>query len=157
VHIRLIAVGARQPGWVDKAFDEYSNRLPKQWRFTLRTLPVAKRGRSGGTAATGIGVEEQGILAAIKPDDQVVLLDEQGEQNGSRDLAVKLQGWLGDGRDLAFIIGGPDGVSEAIRKRADYCLALSRMTLPHGLVRVLFAEQLYRAWAISTGHPYHRD
>jgi 23S rRNA (pseudouridine1915-N3)-methyltransferase len=156
VHIRLIAVGDRQPSWVDAAFDDYVGRLPKQWRFALHTVPVAKRGRADA-ANTAIAEEQQKIMAGLNPDDQVVLLDEKGEHTGSREFATRLETWLADGRDLCFVIGGPDGVGEQIRGRADFCWSLSRLTLPHGMARVLFAEQLYRAWAIANGHPYHRE
>lgn len=155
MHIRLIAVGDRQPSWVDTAFGDYVDRLPKAWRFALHSIPVAKR-KSGG-APVGLAAEEQKLLAAVRPDDRMVLLDEKGEQMASRELATRLQGWLAAGRDLCFVIGGPDGVANAIRQRADFCWSLSNLTLPHGLVRVLLAEQLYRAWSIDSGHPYHRE
>ncbi|MCI0516657.1 MAG: 23S rRNA (pseudouridine(1915)-N(3))-methyltransferase RlmH [Woeseiaceae bacterium] len=156
MHIRLIAVGDRQPSWVDAAFEDYVARLPRQWRFALHTVPVAKRGQSDAAAAA-IAEEQRKIMAGLKPDEQVVLLDEQGEHTGSREFASRLEAWLADGRDLCFIIGGPDGVGAQLRSRADFCWSLSRLTLPHGLARVLFAEQLYRAWTISKGHPYHRE
>lgn len=97
------------------------------------------------------------ILTRIKPTEQVVLLDERGKQMSSQKLASKLSDWQTDGRDLCFVIGGPDGVAEECRQRADACWSLSQLTLPHGLARVLFAEQLFRAWSLQTGHPYHRE
>jgi 23S rRNA (pseudouridine1915-N3)-methyltransferase len=156
VHIRLIAVGDRQPSWVNTAFDDYAVRLPKAWQFAVQAIPVAKRGRATGAGAA-IALEEQKILAAIRAADQVVLLDETGEQLMSNGLANRLARWQDAGRDLTFVIGGPDGVSAAIRERADFCWSLSKLTLPHGLARVLFVEQLYRAWTIGAGHPYHRE
>lgn len=156
MHIRLIAVGDRQPSWVDAAFDDYVGRLPKQWRFTLHTVPVAKRGRSDA-AGPAILEEQQKIMAGLKPDEQVVLLDEKGEHTTSREFSTRLEAWLAVGRDLCFVIGGPNGVGSQVRGRADFCWSLSRLTLPHGMARVLFAEQLYRAWAIGKGHPYHRE
>ncbi len=155
MHIRLIAVGDRQPSWVDAAFDDYIGRLPKHWRFALHTVPVAKRGKSN--AATAVAAEQQGILSGLKSDDLVVLLDEHGEGTASREFAARLDAWLAAGRDLCFIIGGPDGVGGEVRNRANFCWSLSRLTLPHGMARVLFAEQLYRAWSIANGHPYHRE
>jgi 23S rRNA (pseudouridine1915-N3)-methyltransferase len=154
MHVRLVAVGNRQPSWVETAFGDYVNRLPKSWRFSLQAIPVAKP-KNGG-AAGGMAAEEQKILAGLRPDDQVVLLDEKGEALASRELAARLQTWLAASRDLCFVIGGPDGVADTVRKRANFCWSLSRLTLPHGLARVLLAEQLYRAWSISSGHPYHR-
>ncbi len=156
MHVRLIAVGDRQPSWVDAAFDDYVRRLPKQWRFSLQTVPAAKHGRSD-VSATAVAVEQQKIMAGLKPDDQVVLLDENGEHTSSREFAARLEAWLAAGRDLCFVIGGPDGVGLQVQGRADLCWSLSRLTLPHGMARVLFAEQLYRAWAIGKGHPYHRE
>lgn len=104
-------------------------------------------------------IEAEGalILARLEPSERVVLLDERGTQLSSKELAAMLAQWQGDRRDLCFVIGGPDGVSDACRRRADTTLSLSRLTLPHGLARVLLAEQLYRAHALRTGHPYHRE
>lgn len=101
--------------------------------------------------------EGEQILSRIKRDEQVVLLDERGSQLSSQQLAGSLDSWQADGRDLCFIIGGPDGVSADLSARADFTWSLSALTLPHGLARVLFAEQLYRAWSLQSGHPYHRD
>ena len=156
MHIRLIAVGERQPSWVASAFDSYAARLPRQWRFRLHNLPTARRGK-GTNAAAAIDSEGRKILELLKPADFVVLLDERGKQLSSGALSAQLQDWLAAGRDLIFVIGGPDGVSGACRQRADYRWALSKLTLPHGLARVLVIEQLYRAWSIGAGHPYHRE
>ena len=101
--------------------------------------------------------EGEQILSRIKPNEQVVLMDERGKQMTSQSLAGKLSDWQSDGRDLCFVIGGPDGVSDKCRQRADASWSLSKLTLPHGLARVLFAEQLFRAWSLQTGHPYHRE
>lgn len=101
--------------------------------------------------------EGERLLARVKSNEQVVLLDEQGEQYTSQGLATRLSDWQADGRDLCFIIGGPDGVSAACRRRADGVWSLSKLTLPHGLARVLFIEQIYRAWSLQQGLPYHRE
>lgn len=156
MHIRLIAVGDRQPSWVDTAFDDYAVRLPKVWQFSSFVIPVPKRSKSR-PAHAAMAVEEQKILSAIRPQETIVLLDERGRQLDSPQLGERLQGWQSDGRDLGFIIGGPDGVSENVRKRANFCWSLSKLTLPHGLARVFFVEALYRAWSIGAGHPYHRE
>lgn len=156
MHIRLIAVGDRQPAWVDEAFDAYATRLPKEWKFRLDVLATAKRGKSDKLARARDD-ESAGILSKIKADEQVVLLDERGRQLTSQGLAGRLESWQSDGRDLCFVIGGPDGVSASCRERADLVWSLSELTLPHGLARVLFAEQMYRAWSLQSGHPYHRD
>jgi len=155
VHIRLLAVGDRQPGWVDDAFSGYTSRFPRDWRFHLDAIAAPKRAKNESTNRA-IDAEGELLLAKLGPDEQVVLLDERGTQLTSKALATHLAGWQSDGRDLTLIIGGPDGVSAACRDRADFAWALSDLTLPHGLARVVLAEQLYRAWSLQTGHPYHR-
>lgn len=155
MHIRLIAVGTRQPVWVANAFDSYAKRLPKQWRFRLETIAISPRS-GDNDAKKATAAEGQKILRLLKPSEQAVALDERGEELSSAELAGKLTDWQTNGRDLSFIIGGPDGIPEGCMQRADFRWSLSRLTLPHGLARVLFAEQLYRAWTMTTGHPYHR-
>jgi 23S rRNA (pseudouridine1915-N3)-methyltransferase len=156
MHIRLIAVGDRQPAWVTTAFDTYSGRLPKLWQFHLDVIGTAPR-RKAADAARAVLAEGETILGKLKPAETLVLLDEGGRQLSSRQFADKLDEWQTMGRDLAFVIGGPDGVSAETRDRADFRWSLSALTLPHGLARVMFAEQLYRAWSLMSGHPYHRD
>ncbi len=155
MHIRLLAVGDRQPGWVDDAFNGYTSRFPREWRFRLDTIATARRAKNE-SAMRAIDAEGEALLAKLGPDEQVVLLDERGEQLTSKALATRLAAWQSDGRDLRLIIGGPDGVSDACRERADFTWARSALTLPHGLARVVLSEQLYRAWSLQTGHPYHR-
>jgi len=155
LHIRLIAIGARQPGWVDEAFNDYAKRLPSQWQFRLQALAGGRRGKSQG-AAGAIESEGRSMLAEIKDADYVVALDEHGTQFTSVALGRKLGDWQAAARDLTFLMGGPDGLAKACLQRADLQWSLSSLTLPHGLARVLFIEQLYRAWTVSTGHPYHR-
>lgn len=156
MHIRLIAVGDRQPAWVAQAFDQYSRRFPRQWQFRLDVVGTARRGNDDD-ARKARQVEGRKVLQKIEPSEQVVLLDEAGRQWSSSELADRLRRWQDSGRDLSFVIGGPDGVDEDCRVRADQRWSLSRLTLPHGLARVLVAEQLYRAWTMTTGHPYHRE
>jgi len=155
MHIRLLAVGDRQPAWVDTAFRAYSGRFPPQWKFRLDLVATAKRGK-GDDPRRAVEAEADAILARVAGREQVVLLDEQGTSLTSQALAGRLSTWQADGRDLCFIIGGPDGVSIRCRDRADFVWSLSELTLPHGLARVLLAEQLYRAWSLASGHPYHR-
>lgn len=156
MHIRLLAVGDRQPSWVDDAFTVYSSRLPREWKFRLDRIATVRRGKND-KSGKAMQTEGEHILAKLGADEQVVLLDERGKQMTSSGLATRLTGWQTEGRDLCFVIGGPDGVSSDCRKRADYIWSLSDLTLPHGLARVLFAEQLYRAWSLQAGHPYHRE
>jgi len=155
MHIRLLAVGDRQPGWVDDAFDTYTGRFPREWRFRLDTIATVKRAKKE-SAIRAMDAESERLLAKLSADEQVVLLDESGTQLKSQALAIRIAEWQLDGRDLSFIIGGPDGVSAACRARADFTWALSPLTFPHGLARVVLAEALYRAWSLQAGHPYHR-
>ena len=156
MHIRLVAVGDRQPSWVNSAFDDYTTRLPPQWRFRLDEIGTAPRRKSARPGAAK-DAEAQTVLSRIKPAEQLVLLDESGKQFASRELAERIDRWQTVGEDVVFVIGGPDGVADDIRQRANLTWSLSRLTLPHGLARVLYAEQMYRAWSLLSGHPYHRD
>ena len=156
MHIRLIAVGDRQPGWVDDAVKIYTARFPREWQFKIEQVATARRSKKN-KSEQAMEAESAQILSRIRKTEQVILLDERGKQMTSQQLAGKLGDWQSDGRDLCFVIGGPDGVAPSCRERADSSWSLSQLTLPHGLARVLFAEQMYRAWALQTGHPYHRD
>lgn len=156
MHIRLLAVGDRQPTWVDDACENYRARLPREWKFRIDCIATARRSRNNKSQDAMLAEGAQ-LLARVKSDEQLVLLDEKGEQYSSQGLATRLSEWQADGRDLCFVIGGPDGVSDACRQRADSIWSLSRLTLPHGLARVLFVEQIYRAWSLQNGHPYHRE
>lgn len=155
MHIRLLAVGDRQPSWVDEGFGIYTERYPREWKFRLDTIATVRRIKSDKSRQAMLAEGEQ-ILAKLTTTEQVVLLDERGKQLTSRSLATRLTDWQRDSRDLCFIIGGPDGVSDACRQRANFTWSLSQLTLPHGMARVLLAEQLYRAWSLQSGHPYHR-
>lgn len=131
-------------------------RLPRQWQFRAETVATVDR-RRAQDAARAVAAEGDKLLGKLKPAERLVLLDEKGQQFTSRELAQRLGEWQAHGDDLAFVIGGPDGVSAAVRERAVVTWSLSKLTLPHGLARIILAEQLYRAWSLSTGHPYHRD
>ena len=155
MHMRLVAVGDRQPGWVDAAFSDYAGRLPRNWKFELRALATSRR-RKQGDAQSAKREESERILNELRPGERAIMLDERGKQLSSVGLAQKIHEWQSDGRDLVFVIGGPDGIDESCLARADFRWSLSKLTLPHGLARVLFAEQLYRANSLNDGHPYHR-
>lgn len=155
MHIRLLAVGDRQPSWVDDAFGTYTARFPRDWKFRIDTIATARRNKND-KSQTAKGIESEQILAKLKSAERVVLLDERGKQLTSTALATTLTVWQRERRDLCFVVGGPDGISDACRQRADFIWSLSDLTLPHGLVRVLLAEQLYRACSLHAGHPYHR-
>ncbi|MBT8084955.1 MAG: 23S rRNA (pseudouridine(1915)-N(3))-methyltransferase RlmH [Woeseia sp.] len=153
--MRLVAVGDRQPAWVDAAFSDYIGRLPRVWKFALCTQATSRRRKQGNVAAAK---QEEGerILEALRPAERAVMLDEGGRQLSSVELADAVADWQRDARDVCFVIGGPDGIDKPCLQRADFCWSLSRLTLPHGLARVVFAEQLYRASTLHEGHPYHR-
>ena len=155
MHIRLVAVGDRQPSWVDDAFTTYTGRFPREWKFRLDAIATARRAKNDPSQKAR-DAEGKHILSKLARDEQVVLLDERGKQLNSKALADRLSDWQADGRNLCFIIGGPDGVSDAVRQRSNFTWSLSTLTLPHGMARVLLAEQLYRAWSLQAGHPYHR-
>jgi 23S rRNA (pseudouridine1915-N3)-methyltransferase len=156
VRIRVIAVGTRMPEWVDQGCAEYLRRLRSSMPVTLQEVPVARRTTSA-SPAQAIETETRSLLAALNEDETVIALDERGKQW----TTLELSEWLGaqqhEGVDLAFVIGGPDGHGAALLERAQRRWSLSRLTLPHGLVRVLLAEQLYRAATVLAGHPYHRQ
>ena len=155
MHIRLLAVGDRQPAWVDEAFESFAKRLPVQWKFALE--PIATAARAGESdARKAVELEGQAVLRKLKAAERVVALDERGGQLSSRELSGVLEDWQRERRDVALVIGGPDGLSGECLARAELRWSLSRLTLPHGLARVLVAEQLYRAWSLLQGHPYHR-
>jgi 23S rRNA (pseudouridine1915-N3)-methyltransferase len=156
LRIRIIAVGERMPRWVDEVVDDYTTRLAGSLKVALVEVPAGQRS-SRGDPAQAMQIEGQRILALIKPQEFVAALDERGIQMATRELATWLSGRMNDGRDLALVIGGPDGLAGEVLARADQQLALSRLTLPHPLVRVVLAEQLYRAHTVLSGHPYHRD
>lgn len=153
--MRMVAVGDRQPGWVDAAYAEYSGRLPRSWKFALRTIATSRRRRQGDA---GLARREEGerILKALGAGERAVMLDERGTQLSSPALAAAIGDWQADGRDVCFVIGGPDGLDQACLDRADFCWSLSALTLPHGLARIVCIEQLYRAASLIDGHPYHR-
>lgn len=155
MEINLIAVGTRMPGWVEDGYREYARRLPRECRLTLTEIPLAQRSKSVALARA-VNSEGQRMLEAVDTDRRVIALDVKGAGWSTEQLAEQLQSWLQDGRNLALLVGGPDGLSPDCLQRAEQRWSLSPLTLPHPLVRVLLAEQLYRAWTLSTGHPYHR-
>ena len=160
VKMVLAAVGTRMPGWVDAAFEDYAKRLPPACRLTLREIPTAYRGaaaaRKGAAPAASIRREGEGLLRAVPSGARIVALDERGAAWSTADLAERLEAWLADGRDTALLAGGPDGLAPECRERAELTWSLSRLTFPHALVRVIVAEQIWRAWSLLNRHPYHR-
>jgi len=153
--IRLLAVGTRMPAWVDAGFREYQKRMPHQCALELVEIRTAPRSGSG-TAPKATRTEANALLAALSDRDHVVALDQRGRQYSTESLAGLLQQWMHAGRNVALLIGGPDGFTQDVRDRAHEIWSLSELTLPHGLVRVVVAEQIYRAWSLLQGAPYHR-
>jgi 23S rRNA (pseudouridine1915-N3)-methyltransferase len=155
--VRLIvaAIGQRQPAWADAAWDDFARRFPPECRLELKT-PKAQA-RSGKSAAQCMAAEAQRLEAALPKGVRRVVLDERGTRLTTQQLAERLRFWLGDGRDVALLIGGPDGLDPQLKAMADETLRLSDLTLPHAFARVLLAEALYRAWTVMSGHPYHRE
>lgn len=153
--IHLIAVGARMPAWVNAGFTDYASRLPREWGLRLIEIAAGRRHKNAVLART-LQDESARLQAAIPAGARVIALDERGQQWDSQELAARLAGWLQDGRGVALLVGGPDGLAADCRRRADHLWSLSTLTLPHLLVRIIVAEQIYRAWSILHHHPYHR-
>lgn len=154
--ITLLAVGTRMPRWVDEAFDDYAKRFGRDVSIELKEIKPEKRS-SSVNAEKGIAAEHARLIAALPSRALLVVLDERGKALTSHQLADTMKNWLSEGRDVAIVIGGADGLSAELKQRADLLLQLSAMTLPHGMVRVMLIEQLYRALSILNNHPYHRD
>jgi 23S rRNA (pseudouridine1915-N3)-methyltransferase len=155
VKCRVIAVGTRLPDWVNQGFHEYQKRLRTPLVLELVEIPVAAR-RGGENPQRSVAREGEQMLAALGREDYVVALEVDAKSMTSEQLSVWLSERLREARPLALLIGGPDGLSDACRVRASQSWSLSPLTLPHGLVRVVLAEQIYRAMSMLAGHPYHR-
>lgn len=143
------------PAWAVEAWKDYSRRFPPSLPLALKEIRMPQRTRKSGVAAARKS-EGEALLAAVPSSAVLVALDERGSQWATVELAERLEGWMQEGRDVAFMIGGPDGLSEACRDAAEFKWSLGRATFPHALVRVMVAEQLYRAWSVTRNHPYHR-
>ena len=159
MRLTLVAVGQRQPEWAEAAYEDFAKRFPPELRLELKAVKAEPR-TSGKTAPALMAAEAERIEAALQKvakGARRVVLDEHGERRTTLQLAERLRMWLGDGRDVVLIIGGPDGLAASLKASADETLRLSDLTLPHAFVRVLLAEALYRAWSVTAGHPYHRE
>lgn len=155
MRLRLLAVGTRMPGWVEEGCAEYTKRLSGDMTLELVEITAGKRSK-GADLARLKEQEGEALLAALKPQERVIALDVLGRTLSTEDMAATLRDWQVDGRPAALLIGGPEGLSRAVLERADEKWSLSRLTLPHPLVRIVIAEQIYRAWSLLKGHPYHR-
>ena len=155
MRISIIAVGTKMPAWVDQGIDEYCRRLPRELNLQWREIPLARRTRDA-RAAQLMEREGEQILKAVPAGDRVIALDVKGKRLSTAGLARELSAWQMSGDNFSLLVGGPDGLSPQCLQRANSRWSLSDLTLPHPLVRVLLAEQLYRAWTITVNHPYHR-
>ncbi len=154
--IWLATVGHKMPDWITAGFNEYAKRMPREAKIEL--LEIKPEPRTTGKSIPQImEAEAQRIFASLPQNSLRIALDERGVSWTTRQLADRMRQWMGEGRDVAFIIGGADGLHESVKNGAQQLLALSAMTLPHGMVRVLLAEQLYRAHSLLHNHPYHRE
>jgi 23S rRNA (pseudouridine1915-N3)-methyltransferase len=151
----IVAVGQRVPDWAQTAWDDYAKRFPPELKIELKAIKTEPRGSK--TLDTLLAAERERIQAAIPKNAHIVALDERGTHLTTKGLAQRLREWQLQGDDVALVIGGPDGIEPAYRQAAHERVRLSDLTLPHAMARVLLVEQLYRAWSINAGHPYHRE
>ena len=151
----VVAVGQRVPDWAQTAWDDYAKRFPPELKLELKAVKTEPR--ASKTLDTLLAAERERIEAAIPRGTRVVALDERGTSLTTKALAARLTHWQGEGGDVALVIGGPDGLDPGFKAAAHERIRLSDLTLPHAMVRVLLAEQLYRAWSVNAGHPYHRE
>lgn len=155
MRVRLIAIGGKMPRWVTDGYNEYAKRLPPDMQLELVELPLGHRGKNSDVARAK-KLEGDQMLAAIPKGDRVIALEVGGKSWSTEQLADQLEDWRMDGRNVSLLVGGPDGLDSRCVALADQKWSLSALTLPHPLVRVLLAEQLYRAWTVIQGHPYHK-
>lgn len=152
----IAAVGHKMPAWIETGFAEYAKRMPPELRIVLKEVKPVERSGSKTTPAAAMAQERERIEAVLPKSVRIIALDERGKDLTSVGLSQQLEQWQRDGRDTAFLIGGADGLDPELKARAEGMIRISSMTLPHGIVRVMLAEQLYRAWTITQNHPYHR-
>jgi 23S rRNA (pseudouridine1915-N3)-methyltransferase len=155
VQLIITAVGHKMPAWIESGFAEYAKRMPAECRIHLKEIKPVERSGSK-TAETAMALERSKIEAALPKGARIVALDERGTDLTTAHLSKLLTQWQQDGRDVSFIIGGADGLDAELKAKSDLLIRISSLTLPHGMVRVILAEQLYRAWSITQNHPYHR-
>lgn len=154
--LKVIAVGTKMPPWVEVAVQEYSKRLPRDMPLEFIEIPIGNRAKNANLARA-VKQESDQILTQVKPQDHVIALEVTGNNWSTEKLAKQMQNWQMQGQNIIFLIGGPDGLSDACRARANQQWSFSALTLPHPIVRIILSEQLYRAWSITQNHPYHRS
>lgn len=156
MHITIIAVGKKMPDWVNCGVDEYLKRLSANLKVTIKEVSANKRNKSTTVEKSQL-IEAENINAAIAKGTHIIALDEHGKQYTTMDFSSKLDRWMSEGMDLSLVIGGADGLHPSILSQANETWSLSRLTLPHAMVRIFLVEQLYRGWSILNKHPYHRN
>jgi 23S rRNA (pseudouridine1915-N3)-methyltransferase len=156
VRVTILSVGHKMPAWIQEGFHEYVRRMPPEIRVEMVELKPEERG-AGKSAEKAKEVEGERLIAAVPDSATLLALDEKGRSVTTQGLSVMLSEWMRDAVHPVFAIGGADGLSAAVKERSDKLISLSALTLPHALVRVVLAEQLYRAWSILARHPYHRE
>jgi 23S rRNA (pseudouridine1915-N3)-methyltransferase len=156
LRVTLLSVGHRMPAWVQEGFHEYTRRMPPEVKVELVELKPEERG-AGRNTGRAKALEGERLLAAVPAGGTLLALDERGRAVSTQGLATLLSEWMRDATHPVFAIGGADGLADAVKEKATKLLSLSALTLPHGLARVVLAEQLYRAWSILAHHPYHRE
>lgn len=156
--LRLITIGQKMPDWVQTGYDDYAKRLNGMLPVQLLELPMARRGKADSPADIDKYCQQEGssILTAVQPRERLIALEVGGRNLSTEQLSATLAHWMQDGQDVALAIGGPDGLSNVVRQKAEWHWSLSPLTLPHPLVRVIVIEQIYRAMSLLKGHPYHR-
>ena len=155
MQIHLITVGTKMPSWVEQGYEEYAKRLPRDFELVLKEIPAGKRGKNSDVARI---VKEEGerMLAAIPSGSHLVTLDLGGKLWNTQELAQSLERWQNNTKHVCLLVGGPEGLAEEVKQQARESWCLSNLTFPHPLVRIVAAEQIYRAWSILQNHPYHR-
>lgn len=152
----IVAVGHKMPDWIAAGCQEYTKRMPRE--ASIQIIEIKPEPRSGGKTREQLTAAEAGRIEAALPNGcRIIALDERGDDLTTVKLSQQLDKWLGDGRDVALLIGGADGLAASLKDRADGMIRLSSLTLPHAVARLLLCEQLYRAWSLLKGHPYHRE
>ena len=155
MQLHIISVGNKPKKWEKSAFNEYKKRLPGNWKLTTDVINPVKRSKNDSRQA----IDEEGrkIISRINKNEQIILLDESGENFSTKEFHMKMASLAGINNKLCFVIGGADGVSDELKKNSSLIWAFSKLTLPHGLARIILIEQIYRTWTLMSNHPYHRD
>jgi 23S rRNA (pseudouridine1915-N3)-methyltransferase len=154
--IRILSPGKKMPTWVREGFNSYAKRMPKECKLELHELDLGQRSKKNYSVAQVKNAESESFKKVLHSSDLVVALDVQGKTLSTEQLSQNLEKWLASGSNVSILIGGPDGLSQEMLDKANSTISLSKLTMPHALVRVMLAEQIYRACTLISGHPYHR-